>query len=252
MTMRLTILGSGTNMHPRRAAAGYLVETDRPFLMDMGPRTLANLLKTRVDRHRITHLLFSHFHADHFSDFITFYFDAVVYSKLVRRRPDLTLIGPRGSRTLFRAIMRTFPLFNEAPFRTRIEEVADESFSIGGTRVTARTVRHTPRLQCLGYRVTHRGRTLVYSGDSMYCEALVSLCDRSDVAVLDCSYPANRPGPAHMHAGECGRVAEEARAGRLLLSHFYMDAERFDVTRQAARLFRGKIARARDLMRLSW
>ena len=64
--MTLTILGSGTNMHPTRAAAGYLVQTDQIFLLDFGPRTLVNLMKTGVDRHRITHILFSHFHADIF------------------------------------------------------------------------------------------------------------------------------------------------------------------------------------------
>ncbi len=250
--MRLTILGSGTNMHPRRAAAGYLVETDRPFIMDMGPRTLANLVKTKIDRHRITHLLFSHFHADHFSDFITYYFDAVVYSKLVRRRPDLTLIGPRGSRRLFRTIFRTFPVFKDAPFRTTIEEVGDETFRIGDTRIRARHVRHTPSLSCVGYRVEHRGRSCTYSGDSMYCEELVELCDRSDVVVLDCSYPSARPGPAHMHAGECGRVAQESRAGRLILSHFYQDADRADVKRQAGRYFHGTIQKGRDLLRHSW
>ena len=63
--MRVTILGSGTNLHPHRAAAGYLVQTDNLFLMDFGPRTLSNLLKTRVDRHQIQYLLFTHYHADH-------------------------------------------------------------------------------------------------------------------------------------------------------------------------------------------
>ena len=41
--MRITILGSGTNVHPARAAAGYLVRTDQTILLDFGPRTLANL-----------------------------------------------------------------------------------------------------------------------------------------------------------------------------------------------------------------
>ena len=41
-----------------------------------------NLIKTGVNRHRITHILFSHFHADHFSDFITFFFDAVIYRQV--------------------------------------------------------------------------------------------------------------------------------------------------------------------------
>ena len=35
--MRLTILGSGTNIHPTRAAAGYLVRTDHTILLDFGP-----------------------------------------------------------------------------------------------------------------------------------------------------------------------------------------------------------------------
>ena len=101
--MKLTVLGSGTNIHPTRAAAGYLVKTDRSILLDFGPRTLSNLLKTGVDRHSITHILFSHFHADHFSDFITFFFDALIYTKHGGgRRPDLTLIGPRGAMRVIR------------------------------------------------------------------------------------------------------------------------------------------------------
>ena len=34
--MRLTILGSGTNLHPTRAAAGYLVRSDQTLLLEIG------------------------------------------------------------------------------------------------------------------------------------------------------------------------------------------------------------------------
>ena len=105
--MRLTILGSGTNIHPTRAAAGYLVRTDHTILLDFGPRTLANLLKTGVNRHRITHILFSHYHADHFSDFITYFFDAMIFTKYQGgKRPPLTVFGPRGTKRLFRDPLR--------------------------------------------------------------------------------------------------------------------------------------------------
>ncbi|MGH7255822.1 MAG: MBL fold metallo-hydrolase [Nitrospirales bacterium] len=248
--MRVTILGSGTNVHPTRAAAGYLVETDQPLLLDFGPRTLANLLKTRIDRHRIRHLLFSHFHADHFSDFITFFFDAVYHSRFVASRPDLTIIGPRGTRELFGAILRTFPGFRRGAFRVRLREVGDRAFSLGRTWIVPRTVVHSPRLHCVGYRVEYRGRAFAYSGDSEYCDNLVALCDGADAAVLDCSFPANRPGAGHMHAEDCGRLAHRARVRRLVLSHFYPIAERYDVRRQAARRFDGPIHRARDLMTL--
>ncbi len=246
--MLLTILGSGSNVHPTRAAAGYLVQTDQLLLLDFGPRTLANLMKTDVDRHRIRYLLFSHYHADHFSDFITFFFDAVYYSKFIGKRPDLTIFGPRGTKRLFSTILRTFPSFNSAAFRVRIREIGGRSFCLGRTRITPRTVVHSPRLHCVGYRIEHDGDVLAYSGDSQYCESLVELCRQATVAVLDCSFPANRPGPGHMHAGDCGRVAQEAGVQRLILSHFYPVSDQFDVKRQAGRTFDGRILIGQDLM----
>ncbi len=249
--MKLTILGSGTNLHPKRAAAGYLVQTDHPLLLDFGPRTLSNLIKTGIDRHRIAHILFTHFHADHFSDFITFFFDAVFFSRHLGKRPDLTIYGPEGTKYLFGTILKTFPGFRLANFRVRLREVGDRSFSIGRTRVIPRTVIHSRRLHCVGYRIEYGGKALAYSGDSTYCSALVRLCGDADAAILDCSFPANRPGPDHMHAGECGKVAREASVTRLVLSHLYPIAERYDVMQQAGNEYPGRISMGKDGLRLT-
>lgn len=247
--MRLTILGSGTNVHPTRSASGYLVRTDRAILLDFGPRTLTNLIKTGVNRHRITHILFSHFHADHFSDFITFFFDAMIFTKYQGgKRPPLTVIGPRGTRQLFRALFAALPGFSRAPFSLHFKEVSDRPFWIGTTKILPQTVIHSPRLHCLGYRLEYGGKALAYSGDSQYCNSLVRLCGDADLAVLDCSFPANRPGPVHLHAGQCGQVAQEAGVGQLVLSHFYPIADRYDVKAQAGDKFGGKIRKGKDMM----
>ena len=249
--MRLTVLGSGTNMHPKRAAAGYLIETDRMLVFDFGPRTLMNLVKTGVDRHQLQHIFFSHFHADHFSDFITFFFDAVFHVKFVAPRPPLTIYGPRGTRSLFGTIMKEFPGFSSAPFKVTIRELADRAIRLGETRVTAGTVVHSPSLHCQGYRVEHRGTAIAYSGDAEYCEGLVKLCREADVAILDCSFPIQRPGKGHMTARDCGRVAHDAGVKRLVLSHFYPVAERYDVKAQAGQEFGGRTIMAKDRMRIA-
>ncbi|HSA85930.1 MAG TPA: ribonuclease Z [Nitrospira sp.] len=247
--MHLTILGSGTNVHPTRAAAGYLVRTDQHLLLDFGPRTLMNLIKAGVDRHRITHILFSHFHADHFSDFITFFFDAVIHVKFGGgQRPPMTLIGPKGTIGLLQSIMKSFPSFSPAPFRVSFKEVTDRPFRIGDTRIVPKPVVHVPDLSSVGYRIEHRGKTVVYSGDSQYCDEVIRLCRDADLAVLDCSFPANRPGPAHLHAGQCGQVAKEAGIGQLVLSHFYPIADRYDVRAQAGEQYGGKIWKGKDLL----
>ena len=250
--MQVTVLGSGTNLHPRRAAAGYLIQTSHPFLIDFGPRTLTNLIKTGFNRHRLEYLLFTHYHADHFSDFITFFFDAVCYSRYTASRPDLTIIGPKGTKHLFRSILKTFPVFDQAPFRVSMKEVESRPFAIGSTRITPKVMTHTDQQTCLGYRVEYQGRRIAYSGDACYSPNLVRLCREVDCAILDCSFPRNRPGVAHMHAEDCGKVAQEAGVKQLVLSHFYPVAEQYDVKKQAARIYRGKITLARDLMELKW
>jgi ribonuclease BN (tRNA processing enzyme) len=251
LSMRLTILGSGTNVHPTRAAAGYLVQTDHVMVLDFGPRTLMNLIKTGVDRHRITHVLFSHYHADHFSDFITYLFDEIIFAKFEGgTRLPLTVMGPPGTSNLFQTMFGMLPGFDQAPFKVRYRDLTDRAFNIEATKIVPHTVEHVPGLHCLGYRIEYRGRALAYSGDSQYCTPLVRLCGDADVAVLDCSFPANRPNAVHLHAGQCGQVAHEAGIGKLVLSHFYPIAERYDVKAQAGEAFGGSIAMARDLLSL--
>ena len=250
--MRLTILGSGTNFHPTRAAAGYLVQTDQTMLLDFGPRTLMNLVKTGVNRHRITHILFSHYHADHFSDFVTYLFDEIIFTKFQGgRRPPLTVLGPPGTSRLFPTMFRMLPGFSQAPFTVRYRDLGERPIRIGATKITPTAVLHSPGLHCLGYRIEYKGRTLAYSGDSQYCAPLVRLCGDADVAVLDCSFPASRPNPVHLHAGQCGQVAREAGVQRLVLSHFYPVTERYDVKAQAGETFGGRITKAKDLLRIA-
>jgi ribonuclease BN (tRNA processing enzyme) len=248
--MQVTILGSGTNIHPTRAAAGYLIQTDLPILLDFGPRTLSNLLKTGVDRHTIKHLLFTHYHTDHFSDFLTFFFDAICHSMFAEIRPDLTIYGPPGTKRLFRAMLRTFPNWSDTPFRVTLKEVKDRPFTIGHTQVTPLPMTHTDQQVCLGYRLEYQGRSVAFSGDAMVSPNLVSLCQDVDLAILDCSFSSHKPGGSHMHAEECGKVAKRANAKKLVLSHFYETADRSNVVAQARRFFSGPIVKGKDLLTL--
>lgn len=248
--MQVTILGSGTNLHPRRAAAGYLIRTDRPILLDFGPRTLSNLLKTGVNRHTIQHLLFTHYHADHFSDFITFFFDAVCHTFWGGTRGPLHLYGPPGTKRLFGSLLATIPVFSDAPFKVHLQEVHRRPFRIGQAMVTPLQMTHSDSQVCLGYRIAYRKRSMVFSGDAMASPNLVKLCHNVNVAILDCSFSSHSPGVSHMHAEQCGQVAQEAGVKKLVLSHFYEIADRSSVVKQARKHFSGDVVKARDLMTL--
>jgi ribonuclease BN (tRNA processing enzyme) len=251
--MHITILGSGTNLHPTRAAAGYLIQTDHTFLLDFGPRTLTNLLRTKVDRHAIEYLFFTHHHADHVADFIPFFFDTVITAKMTpssSTRKGLNIFGPTGTRRMFGSIFRTFPSFTPAPFPVHIRNLGETTLVIGKTKIFTKYMTHTPSLRCLGYRIEHGGRAFAYSGDALYSPNLVTLCRDADVAVLDCSFPVEKRGTNHMNARDCGRVAKEAGVKTLILSHFYPVCEDYDVKGQCAKVFGGKIIVGKDRMRV--
>ncbi len=248
--MQITILGSGTNIHPTRAGAGYLVQTDTSILLDFGPRTLTNLLKTGVDRHTIQYLLFTHYHTDHFSDFLTFFFDAICHSMFAEIRPNLTIYGPPGTQRLFRAMFRTFPNWSKPPFRVTLKEVEDRPFAIGETQVTPLPMTHSDQQVCLGYRLDYQGRSAAFSGDAMVSPNLIRLCQDVDLAILDCSFSSHTPGGSHMHAEQCGQVAKDANVKKLVLTHFYETADRSNVVTQARRFFSGPIIKGKDLLTL--
>jgi ribonuclease BN (tRNA processing enzyme) len=163
-------------------------------------------------------------------------------------RGPLTVVGPEGTAKLFRTLFSALPGFQKPPFAVRFKEVSDRPFRVGKTIVRPRTVTHSPGLHCVGYRIEYEGRAVAYSGDSEYCANLVRLCGDADVAVLDCSYSARRPGPVHLHAGQCGQVAREAGVSQIILSHFYPLAERDDLRAQAAETYGGRIRKGTDLL----
>jgi ribonuclease BN (tRNA processing enzyme) len=53
-----------------------------------------------------------------------------------------------------------------------------------------------------------------------------------------------------MHAGQCGRIAQDAEASRVVLSHFYPIAERYAVRQQAQRRYDGRVLMAKDRLKL--
>jgi ribonuclease Z len=43
------------------------------------------------------------------------------------------------------------------------------------------------KLECFGYRVPVGGKTVAYTGDTMFCEEIFELAAGADVLVLDCT-----------------------------------------------------------------
>ena len=206
--MRLTVVGcSGSYPGPESPASCYLLEADHDgrtwrVVLDLGNGALGAL-------HR-------------YADPLTI--DAVLLSHLLRKyhpagaRPPIPVYGPDGTPG---RLARAYDL-PKSPGMTEeftFHYYPDGPFRVGPFPLTAPVVAHPVPAYAL--RIEADGRTLTYSGDTGVCAALVAAADDADLFLCEASFVdgAANPPDLHLTGVEAGRMATEASARRLVLTH---------------------------------
>ncbi|HLD83348.1 MAG TPA: MBL fold metallo-hydrolase [archaeon] len=238
--MNLTFLGTGTTVN-KRAGASIHVQTDKSMLFDIGPRSVWNMERARITRKSIEAIFVSHGHADHYSDFLIFYFDAVTSD----RETHIGVFCPRGLAKSLKA-MTEFPINDKAKFGKTIKEVGNEKILVGRTTIIAKEVIHDPEIHANAYRIEYHGKSVVYSGDSVKCKELIEISKGADLAVFEAAHV--RSHPKHMTPYEAGEAAQEAGVKKLVLTHLYPDSDEADIVSMAKKKFSGEVIKAEDLM----
>jgi ribonuclease Z len=102
-----------------------------------------------------------------------------------------------------------------------------------------------------------RGQRFAFIMDTRLCDAAFALADQADMLVCESTFADTEAGLAqeygHLTARQAGRIAEEAGARLLVLTHFsqrYDPADGQRLAGEAAGAFSGEIALARDLSRI--
>jgi len=248
--MEIIILGSGTGV-PRlkRRAPGLIVEIENePFLFDSGSGTCYQILRAGVNLKNINHIFYTHFiHPDHISDLPEILF-ASKYDLPVRGS-NLNITGPVGIRNFYQNIIRLFPIFEGLPFVVNINEVMDDQIMLSKGFITTKPMNHY-QVDCLGYRIEFEGKSVVYTGDTDYCDNVVELANGADLLITECSFPDELKIEGHLSPIKAGQIAVDAQVKRLLLTHLYPPCEDYNIKKQTEKIYKGEVIIAEDLMRI--
>ena len=102
-----------------------------------------------------------------------------------------------------------------------------------------------------------RGQRFAFIMDTRLCDAAFALADQADMLVCESTFADTEAALAqeygHLTARQAGRIAEEAGARLLVLTHFsqrYHPADGQRLAGEAASAFGGEIVLARDLARI--
>lgn len=252
--MILIILGSGTAipLHDRGSPSLILLIEGSPVLFDIGPGTLRQLTRIGISYEKIERIFLTHFHPDHTADLIHLLF-ASRNPAVLRRRSPFVITGPSGLSELINALQDAYHTWlTLPPEMMRIEEVdigKKVKSEYGNFTVTASLTNHTPN--SLAYRVENSsGKTVVYSGDTGFCDEIVDLAKGADLLVLESSFPDGGEIEGHLTPSLAGRIATLAGVERLVLTHFYPECLRSDITSQCRKSYEGELILGEDLLQI--
>lgn len=248
--MRIVVLGAGTAV----PAAGYspsgiyVQVAKEHILLDAGAGTLQRLQKAGLPWQRIDRIFLTHFHLDHCLDLASILF-AYRLPQLARKKP-LAVYGPPGLKRLYTRLNAAFQgWISPRGFKLTITEIGEANLRMGGYTLSTKRMNHY-KTRAVGYRITHAGRSLAYSGDTDFCPGITALGHQADLLILECAVTDEKKVEGHLSPLACGQIAAEADCSHLLLTHFYPVFKGYDIRIRVRRFYRGRITLAKDFTSL--
>lgn len=263
-SVAVQILGSGgPRINPFRSSTSYLlwVGDQARVLVDMGGGALARFGQAQAKLSDLSLVAVSHLHPDHISDLPAFLW----LSHEVRKDP-LAIVGPSGNDAapafstflarLFDEKDGAFPVLGATLGGKRRDIPNGPLSSGGGVRLDVRVIDVTKaepstafdrdglsitalgiphgNMPTLAYRVKVRNTSIVFSSDQMGTDPkFVDFANGANVLIMHLALAAGvKNNPLHAAPDVVGNVAQEARVGRLIVSHigiFDLDAALADV-----------------------
>jgi ribonuclease BN (tRNA processing enzyme) len=234
--LQLTPIGTSPAWYnPGEPSSGFLLEVDGArVLVDCGSGVISRYLELRGADAAIDAIVISHVHADHCFDLVPLKY-GIDYGQLANWRPQLWL--PPGARDrltrLVSAWDQDFSYFTET-YDVREFGVHDP-FEVGPFTVSALDVPHFIETTALRFDVG--ATSLGYSSDLGPTDEIAPFMRDVDLLLCEAAFSEDgdlqAPGRGHITATEAGRIARDAGAHSLLLTHL-PEALGFDRARAAA------------------
>ncbi len=186
-------------------------------LVDTGPDMRSQLLENGIEN--FDAVVLSHYHRDHSAGLGDFW-------RIKKQMPIY------GEQRVLDYVMNEYSFMDFVRHDRRLHE----PFTIGGLEFTLFEVTHPPIAVATGMRVRHRGRTVVFTGDTNLDipEGSFGLMMSPDLLIADAIVPPHIHLDKHMNATDAMRLSRQVGARRTVLVHL---SHMFPPHDEAARTF---------------
>lgn len=271
--MRATLLGTGCPaVDPKRCGAATLIaNAEASILIDCGSGTTQRLVEAGTRGADMDALLLTHLHSDHLVDL----YQLIVSGWHQGRDRPWHIYGPAPVIAHVKAVMALWEdersqriAFEQRPSATGLsvethEIIGGSTVTIGGIEIEVVAVDHAPVTPALGFVFRSQHRTIVHSGDTRRCPALIEAGFGADLLIHEVYlHREMTPIPGirdqatidatasyHTLSSEVGGVATAMQAKALALTHFVPPAfDRRALLVEVAETYSGPVFVGEDLM----
>ena len=219
--MRLTIVGSGDAFGSggRHNTCFHLATGEKTVLIDCGASAPVALRARNIDPNSIDAIVLSHLHGDHFGGIPFLMLDGQYLSR--RERP-LLFAGPSGTAERINAAMEVFyPNSTKTKYRfpwSVTEIPVGKPTDVLGLNVVSAEVLHSSGAPSTALRMSDGKKTLAYSGDTQWTEALLAVAAGADLFICEC-YEYERELTGHMNWMTIKQRLKDFTARRVMVTH---------------------------------
>jgi ribonuclease BN (tRNA processing enzyme) len=229
--MQLRVIGCGDAFGSggRFNTCFQVIAPQATVLIDCGASSMVALRKWQVDPNAIDAIFITHLHGDHFGGLPFLILDAQLVS---RRTRALTIAGPPGLRQrLAQAMEVFFPGSSTIGRRFALDVIElepDRPATVGAVQVLPMQVRHPCGAPPLALRLTVDGRSVAYSGDTEWTDALIPVARDADLFIAE-AYFHDRKVRFHLDLETVLANMDRLHPRRLLLTHMSPDMQARDL-----------------------
>ncbi|WP_018752691.1 MBL fold metallo-hydrolase [Paenibacillus sanguinis] len=243
--MELTVIGYwGAFPARNEATSGYLLRhKECAVLLDCGSGVLSRL-QNEVGLEQLDAVFITHTHADHFADAYALEFATLVLTQIGKRTRPLDVYVYSED---LEGLQFAYPEY----IRVHLIDTR-QTVKVGEVMFTFQETIH--EVPCCAIKATSpEGTSIVYSGDTGFCQSFIEFASGADLLVLESSFYEVQKGmmSGHLTAGEAGEVARLAGAGHLILTHLPHYGEHQQLKLEAGRYYEGPIELAHSGLKWS-
>ncbi|MBL7206417.1 MAG: MBL fold metallo-hydrolase [Candidatus Aenigmarchaeota archaeon] len=220
MTAKLTFLGTGggrfVTSRQIHATGGWILKMDNEMLhIDPGPGALVRAKQYKVDLSKLTGILVSHCHPDHYTD-AKVVIEAMTQGTTKKKGVLLT------NETIINGLEPEFVSFFSKYHLSALEKYKilkpKDKTNIGKIEITAtKTIHGDPK----GIGFIFKGSsTIGYTSDGEYFNGLGKQFSDCDYLILNLLRPRNSEWPKHMNSRDAVKILKEVKPKLAILQHF--------------------------------